>query len=343
MKKMFSMFSAIVVSTFLLIGNAMADYRLIIPSPQGTGTSIWGQTVAAELEKYLGEKIIVEHIKGAKGNLGLNTFNEKYKGDKKTIVLAHGGNADAWLIEDVKWSFYDWDPVLIQPYNITTTIKKGFDWQNEKLSLADCGGCVPETLAWAVLKGWDNINFIRKMSPGEAKQAWLRGEFNYIREPVSRHIKNTLPMVESGEAVRLFNHGLFTMKGFEEDPNWPDTPSMTKLYEETFGKKPSGDIYDAYVLATVWREGMQKGLYMHKGANTKEVTKAFKKMMKNKESREYLESKLGKYPMYFGKDAHKVLDSLYSYVTKDSLKALVDFASEKMQWSTAVYVESKAK
>ena len=56
-----------------------------------------------------------------------------------------------------------------------------------------------------------------------------------------------------------------------------------------------------------------------------------------------LESKLGKYPMYFGKDAHKVLDSLYSYVTKDSLKALVDFASEKMQWSTAVYVESKAK
>mgnify|MGYP001285694536 FL=1 len=210
-------------------------------------------------------------------------------------------------------------------------------------SLADCGGCVPETLAWAVLKGWDNINFIRKMSPGAAKQAWLRGEFNYIREPVSRHIKNTLPMVESGEAVRLFNHGLFTMKGFKEDPNWPDTPSMTKLYEETFGEKPSGDIYDAYVLATVWREGMQKGLYMHKGANTKQVTKAFKKMMKNKESREYLESKLGQYPMYFGRDAHKVLDRLYSYVTKDSLKALVDFASEKMQWSTAVYVESKAK
>ena len=86
MKKMFSMFSAIVVSTFLLIGNAMADYRLIIPSPQGTGTSIWGQTIAAELEKYLGERIIVEHIKGAKGNLGLMTFNDKYKGDKKTIV-----------------------------------------------------------------------------------------------------------------------------------------------------------------------------------------------------------------------------------------------------------------
>ena len=343
MKKMFSMFSAIVVSTLMLMGSAMADYRLIIPSPQGTGTSIWGQTVAAELEKYLGEKIIVEHIKGAKGNLGLNTFNTKYKNDKKTIVLAHGGNADAWLIEDVEWSFYDWDPVLIQPYNITTTIKKDFDWKNSKLDLADCGGCVPETLAWAVLKGWDNINFIRKMSAGNAKQAWLRGEFNYIREPVSRHIKNTAPLVDEGKAVRLFNHGLFTPTGFKEDPNWPDTPSMTKLYEDTYGKKPSGDVYDAYVLATVWREGMQKGLYMHKGANSSEVTSAFKKMMQNTESRAYLESKLGKYPMYFGEDANQVLDSLYSYVTKDSLKALIDFASEKMQWSTAVYVESKAK
>ena len=67
MKKMFSMLSALVITTTLMIGSAMADYRLIIPSPQGTGTSIWGQTVAAELEKYLGEKIIVEHIKGAKG------------------------------------------------------------------------------------------------------------------------------------------------------------------------------------------------------------------------------------------------------------------------------------
>jgi len=343
MKKIISMFSAMIFASLITVSSAMADYKLIIPSPQGTGTSIWGQTVAAELEKYLGERIIVEHIKGAKGNLGLMTFNEKYKGDKKTIVLAHGGNADAWLIEDVKWSFYDWNPVLIQPYNITTTIKKDWDWKNNNLSLADCSGCVPETLAWTILKGWDNINFIRKMSAGDAKQAWLRDEFKYIREPVSRHIKNTAPMVEEGKAIRLFNHGLFTPEGFVEDPNWPDTPSLTKLYKDTFGKEPSGDIYKAYVLATVWREGMQKGLYMHKGANTKEVTEAFQKMMNNEDSKKHLESKLGQYPMYFGDDANVILDALYSYVTKDSLKALVDFAKNKMQWSTAVYIESKAK
>jgi len=95
--------------------SAMADYRLVVPSPKGTGTAIWADVVAAELEKYLGERVIVENIKGGKGNVGLETFANKYKDDPKTILLAHGGNANAWLIQNVKWSFKDWEPVMVQP------------------------------------------------------------------------------------------------------------------------------------------------------------------------------------------------------------------------------------
>jgi hypothetical protein len=231
---------------------------------------------------------------------------------------------------------------MIQPYNITTTIKSDFDWQNEKLNLADCSGCVPETLGWTLLIGWDNINFVRKMSAGDAKQAWLRGDFNYIREPASRHIKNTLPMVEDGEALRLFNHGMFTPNnGFVQDPNWPDTPMVTDLYKDTFGKDPSGDVYEAYILSAVWRDGLQKGLFMHPGANTEAVVDAFERMMANKDSRKYLISKLGDYPMYFGEESNIIMDSLYGYVTKERLKLLVDFAKNKMEWSTAEYVDGK--
>ena len=231
---------------------------------------------------------------------------------------------------------------MIQPYNITTTIKSDFDWQNEKLNLADCSGCVPETLGWTLLIGWDNINFVRKMSAGDAKQAWLRGDFNYIREPASRHIKNTLPMVEGGEALRLFNHGMFTPNnGFVQDPNWPDTPMVTDLYKDTFGKDPSGDVYEAYILSAVWRDGLQKGLFMHPGANTEAVVDAFERMMANEDSRKYLISKLGDYPMYFGEESNIIMDSLYGYVTKERLKLLVDFAKNKMEWSTAEYVDGK--
>lgn len=128
-----------IMTLFLTVGTAMADYRLVVPSPKGTGTAIWGDVVAAELEKYLGEKVIVENIKGGKGNVGLETFNTKYKDDPKTILLAHGGNANAWLIENVNWSFKDWEPVLIQPYNITTTVASDWDWKNERLDLAEIG------------------------------------------------------------------------------------------------------------------------------------------------------------------------------------------------------------
>lgn len=332
----------LVVGLILTATSAMADYRLVVPSPKGTGTAIWADVVASELEKYLGEKVIVENIKGGKGNVGLETFNTKYKNDPKVILLAHGGNANAWLIENVKWSFKDWEPILIQPYNITTTIASDYDWQNDVLNLADCSGCVPETLGWTLLKGWNNINFVRKMSAGDAKQAWLRGDFTYIREPASRHIKNTAPMVEDGEAVRLFNHGMFTPdNGFVQDYNWPDTPTVVDLYKKTFNKEPSGDIYEAYILSAVWRDGLQKGLFMHPGANSNEVVQAFETMMANKESREYLISKLGDYPMYFGEESNIIMDSLYSYVTKERLKLLVDFAKDKMEWSTAEYVDEK--
>ena len=334
---------AFFTSLMMMAGTAMADYRLVVPSPKGTGTAIWADVVAAELEKYLGERIIVENIKGGKGNVGLETFATKYKDDPKTILLAHGGNANAWLIEDVKWSFKDWEPVLIQPYNITTTVASGWDWKNEKLDLADCSGCVPETLAWTMLKGWENINFIRKMSAGDAKTAWLRGDFKYIREPASRHIKNTAGMVDEGKALRLFNHGMFTPEnGFVQDYNWPDTPTAVDLYTKEFGKAPAGSVYEAYILAAVWRDGLQKGLFMHPGANSAEVIDAFERMMANKESREYLISKLGDYPMYFGDDSAVIMDSLYSYVTKERLQTLVDFAKNKMEWSTATYVEGKA-
>lgn len=331
-----------IIALFLTVSTAMADYRLVVPSPKGTGTAIWGDVVAAELEKYLGERVIVENIKGGKGNVGLETFNTKYKDDPKTILLAHGGNANAWLIENVNWSFKDWEPVLIQPYNITTTVAAGWAWENERLNLADCSGCVPETLAWTMLKGWDNINFIRKMSAGEAQQAWLRGDFKYIREPASRHIKNTVPLVEEGKAVRLFNHGMFTpQKGFVQDYNWPDTPTAVDLYKKRFGKDPVGPVYEAYILSAVWRDGLQKGLFMHPGANTAEVIDAFERMMANDESRSYLVSKLGDYPMYFGEESNIIMDSLYNYVTKERLTYLIDFAKNNMEWSTAEYVEGK--
>ena len=64
-------------------------------------------------------------------------------------------------------------------------------------------------------------------------------------------------------------------------------------------------------------------------------------MMANEGSKQHLISKLGDYPMYLGDDSNIIMESLYSYVTKERLKLLVDFAKNKMEWSTAEYVDGK--
>ena len=80
---------------------------------------------------------------------------------------------------------------------------------------------------------------------------------------------------------------------------------------------------------------------MHPNSNSEKVISSFKDMMNNKESRNYLIERLGDYPMYFGEGSKTIMDSLYSYVTKKRLRALIAFTSKNMQWSTAKYVEGK--
>ena len=80
---------------------------------------------------------------------------------------------------------------------------------------------------------------------------------------------------------------------------------------------------------------------MHPGANSSEVIDAFQRMMNNEDSRAYLISKLGDYPMYFGEDSKTIMNALYGYVTKERLQYLVDFAANNMEWATATYVEGK--
>ena len=66
---------------FVVSTAALAEYRFIIPQEPGNGTSVWGAIVARELEKKLGEKIILEHIPGANDIPGFNKFRAELRKD----------------------------------------------------------------------------------------------------------------------------------------------------------------------------------------------------------------------------------------------------------------------
>ncbi len=84
-----------ILSLALVLGlttSAVADYTMIVPQKPGGGTSQWAQIVATEMEKYLDEKIILKHIRGARDIPGFNKFHNELRFNDKTIMVSNGGN-----------------------------------------------------------------------------------------------------------------------------------------------------------------------------------------------------------------------------------------------------------
>jgi len=68
---------ALLALTFFT-GSAFAEYRMIVPQQPGGGTDVWARIVAKELEKKLGEKIIIENIPGIEDIPGMTSSTMNY-------------------------------------------------------------------------------------------------------------------------------------------------------------------------------------------------------------------------------------------------------------------------
>ena len=101
----------LVLIMLLVTTPVLADYTMIIPQKPGGGTSQWAQIVATELEKHLGEKIILKHIRGARDIPGFNKFHNELRFDDKTIMVSNGGNGVSFLNEKVDYNYAEYDSV----------------------------------------------------------------------------------------------------------------------------------------------------------------------------------------------------------------------------------------
>ena len=69
---MFKKLLATVVITATMATSALADVVLVVPQKPGSGTTVWTEIVAKELEPFLGEKITIKLIPGARDIPGFN-------------------------------------------------------------------------------------------------------------------------------------------------------------------------------------------------------------------------------------------------------------------------------
>lgn len=345
----------LVALSVFVASMAQADYRMIVPQEPGGGTSVWASIVAKELEKKLGEKIYIEHIPGARDIPGANKFQNELRFDNKTIMIAHGGNAESFLIEPVDYRYSDWDSIGVMNLTIIVGHRKEFDPYKGGVKFAAGSGNNPDMMAQTLLVCGPmpnmeayldcyrkNLKLINGMKAGERRMAYMRGELNTARETPAAYNKFLVPMKEN---QLWFSHGILNLKTGKvmSDPNFASAGSFQEVYKRKWGVEPKGELYDAYLLVKNYRDVLQKSMWVNKdNPNLAKLRKALDEMISDPESMAAIEKDAGKYPWIRGQDVPKAMAVLDKLTTKQALKNLVWWSS-KAYGTDAYYKDSLGK
>ena len=334
----------LVMSLAMMIGmtsTASADYIFVVPQKPGGGTTVWTEIVAKELAPFLGEKIIIKTIPGARDIPGFNKFHNDLQKNDKTVMVSHGGNGVSFLQENVDYNYADYTSVGLMNLNIIAGIRKDYKL-GDKISFAAGSGMVPEAFAMTMLScGPDlsmnqyiecfdkNVTWVSGMSGGERRLAFKRGELNGTRENPAAYKKH----VESNPDAKVwFTHGILDANSAShvDDPNYPNM-QFEILFKNKYGVAPSGEFYNAYKLVKSFRDGMQKALWVRKdNPNAKKLQDALTAMSKDATAIANIQRKVGNYEWKIGVDGNRQRDVLMTFITKDALRNLVKFNTEAL-------------
>lgn len=320
---------------------ASADYTFVVPQKPGGGTTVWTEIVAKELAPFLGEKIIIKTIPGARDIPGFNKFHNDLQKDDKTVMVSHGGNGVSFLQENVDYNYADYTSIGLMNLNIISGIRKDYK-SGDKISFAAGSGMVPEAFAMTMLLcGPDltmdqyaecfkkNVIWVAGMSGGERRLAFKRGELNGTRENPAAYKKHVAP---NPNAKVWFTHGILDANSAShtDDPNYPNM-QFEILFKNKYGVAPSGEFYDAYKLVKSFRDGMQKAIWVRKdNPNAQKLQDALTAMSKDATAIANIQKKVGKYEWKIGVDGNRQRDVLMTFITKDALRNLVKFNTEAL-------------
>ena len=340
------MFKKLLVSAAVavsLASSAFADVTFVVPQKPGAGTTVWTEIVAKELEPFLGEKINIKLIPGARDIPGFNEWHNELRQLDDHFMVSHGGNGVSFLQEDVDYDYSQYESIGLMNLNIIAAIRADAD--KDKPSFAAGSGMVPEAFAMTLLICGpdktvdeyatcfkDNVTWVPGMSGGERRLAFKRGELAGTRENPAAFKKHAQPTIDAGDAVMWFHHGILDAANarHNDDPNYPGW-QLEILFEEKWGVAPSGEFYNSYVLVKSFRDGLQKAIWANKGnPNSAKLQAALTAMSQDADAMAAIEKKVGNYAWLIGADGDQQRDTLMTFITEDALRNLVKFNTEAL-------------
>lgn len=320
----------------LAVTAVNAEYKMIVPQGPGQGTSVWAGIVAKNLEKYVGEPIVIQHIPGAKDIPGFNEFHNKLRNDPKTIMVSHGGNGISYLVDKVDYDYKHYDSIGMQNLNIIIGRKTSLDSKTGTAKMAGGSGLEADGMALAMLmcgnlptkedyfNCWPKrVVWVNGISGPERRLAFERGELNTTRETTASWFKYYAAMPDN---ILWYHHGVMDLKTGKQQDDINFTPGFQfeEVFKRIHNEYPRGEFYEAYTLSRNFRDVLQKALWVNKGnPNTEKLRTALKKMLSDPAAVKALEAETGKYEWIVGEDGNKVVDKLRKNVTEKKLQTLV--------------------
>jgi tripartite-type tricarboxylate transporter receptor subunit TctC len=261
----------IVIITFVLVfgvstGAQAKPYfegkviKLVLPTSAGGGADILTRMIVTHLPRYISGKpnIVIRNMPAAGGLVGAN-YAYKAKGDGKTIMLATAKVIMNNLLrpKGTVHKLEEMHPVYAAPFGnimysrpeLVPTPKdimtaKGLIWGHS----AATGGT---STVWIIAKanlGYKSQDILGYGGSGPSRLAFLGGETNVTGAGVDSYGPSFKPLIDKGEAIAVMQSGLLDADGnvVPDKAAPPGIPTVKELYEEIYGKSPSGMLWDVY-------------------------------------------------------------------------------------------------
>ena len=311
-----------------------------IPFSETGGSAKWANFFAPLLGQALpgSPKVVVRFMPGAGSTKGANWFQKQKNGDGTVMFGSSGSTQFPYLLGDprVRYEYKDWKPVMATGTGgvayLPAKLGGKFDGsanklKGEKFIYGSQGATrldlVP-ILAWKML-GLNVEPVFGIKSRGAGRLMFERGEANIDYQTSSAYLKSVVPLVKDGKAVPMMTWGSLDSAGkIVRDPTFPDIPTFKEVCGKTDGCKASGEQWDAWKAFFIAGFPVQKIAFLPKGTSQEVVdtlTAGFAKVKGRADFEKISAKRLGKYPMFVGKDAQAALARATS--VPDSAKAFV--------------------
>ncbi len=205
--------------------------------------------------------IIVRTMLGNDGVIAYGYMTNVAKADGLTTAVVGfptaSRNQFLGIVPDIKFDLTKMRHILVLPGASIMLAKHGLISQPKdiatvasKLSFADTEAATGLDVLLVLDALKLNFGKVYFGFPGSAEKrlAFLKGEINFVRESTTGYFSAFKSYFDRGEVDLVMGTGYLDSKGnLVRDSAMPDLPTAKEVYEQIYGKAPSGDAWDAYM------------------------------------------------------------------------------------------------